>query len=185
MKPTVLMVPGLGGSGPKHWQSRWEAEQPTWRRVKQADWDRPRRADWVQTLDEAVRSAGVPVVIAAHSLGCVTVAHWGHQDGRVQGALLVAPTDVEASSSPTGPEGFAPIPLARLAFPSIVVASSDDPYVSLSRARFFADAWGSAFVEVGSLGHLNEQSGIGSWVKGRTLLSSLLADRLLKRPDYV
>ncbi len=185
MKPIVLIVPGLGDSGLEHWQSRWEADEPTWRRVKQTDWDRPRCADWVQALDDAVRSAGAPVVIAAHSLGCVTVGHWGREGRRVEGALLVAPTDVESSSSPKGPQGFAPVPLARLAFPSILVASRDDPYVSLARARFFADAWGSAFVDVGCLGHINAQSGVGRWEKGRTLLSSLLLDRLLKCPELV
>jgi uncharacterized protein len=177
MRPIVLIVPGLGDSGPEHWQSRWEADEPTWRRVRQADWKRPRCADWVRRLDEAVRSAGVPVVIVAHSLGCVAVGHWGRLGRRIQGSLLVAPTDVEASSSPKGPEGFAPIPLARHAFPSIVAASRDDPYVSLSRARFLAEAWGSAFVDVGSLGHINAESGIGRWEEGRALLASLLDSR--------
>ena len=40
--PIVLMVPGLWNSEPEHWQSLWEAEEPTWRRVQQGDWDRPR-----------------------------------------------------------------------------------------------------------------------------------------------
>jgi predicted alpha/beta hydrolase family esterase len=130
MRPIVLMVPGLWNSGPEHWQSRWEADEPTWRRVQQMEWEEPRCPDWVQALDEAVVSAGVPVVIAAHSLGCVTVAHWGGRRRSVRGALLVAPTDVEAPSCPKGPEGFAPVPLVRLPFPSVVVASRDDPYVS-------------------------------------------------------
>lgn len=177
MKPIVLVVPGLHDSGPLHWQSRWAADEPTWRRVQQADWDRPRRRNWVQALDEAVRSASAPAVIAAHSLGCVTVAHWALLDRPIRGALLVAPADVEAPSCPDGPEGFAPIPLMRLSFPSVVVASRDDPYVSLSRARFFADAWGSEFVDVGCLGHINEASGIGGWDSGRALLAGLLAAR--------
>lgn len=177
MKPIVLIVPGLGNSGPEHWQRRWEAEEPTWHRVQQADWNRPRCADWIQRLDEAVRSVNAPVVIAAHSLGCLTVAHWGGRSRRIQGALLVAPVDVEASSSPTGPEGFAPVPLVRLPFSSILVASSDDPYLSQSRARLFADAWGSTLVDVGPLGHVNAQSGIGRWEQGRALLSRLLVDR--------
>ena len=181
MRPIVLMVPGLWDSGPEHWQSRWEADEPTWCRVQQENWDRPRCPEWVQTLDEAVQSAGVPVVIAAHSLGCVAVGHWARRGRRIQGALLVAPADVEAPSCPDGPEGFAPIPLAPLPFPSIVVASSDDPYVSLPRARFFADAWGSAFVEMGPLGHINAESGIGRWEKGRRLLSSLLDTPLSSR----
>ena len=78
-----------------------------------------------------------PVVFAAHSLGCALVAHWAassKQLTRVRGALLVAPSDVEAPSYPAGTVGFAPMPLRKLPFSSIVVASSDDEYVAPERA---------------------------------------------------
>jgi uncharacterized protein len=170
----VLMVPGLSNSGPDHWQTLWEAREPSWRRIQQADWETPLLDDWVFMIAAAVASARVPVALVAHSLGCIALAHWASIGASIRGALLVAPTDVEADSRPVGPRGFVGVPFQRLPFPSIVVASSDDPYVSLERARLFAEAWGSTFVNVGSRGHINAASGLGDWPEGRTLLDQLL-----------
>jgi len=92
---------------------------------------------------------------------------------RVRGALLVAPSDPEGPSYPEGPTGFAPMPLQRLPFPSIVVASRDDQYVTIERAREYATAWGSELVDVGDAGHINSSSGLGSWPAGYGLLQRL------------
>lgn len=172
----VLLLPGLWNSGPEHWQSFWERQHPEFRRVLQADWETPRRADWVAGLEAAIAVSERPVVLAAHSASCALVAHWAattNDAERVRGALLVAPSDVEAPSYPAGPTGFAPMPLQRLPFPNIVVASSDDPYVSLERAELFARCWGSVLVNVGSKGHINGASGLGSWAEGFALLERL------------
>ncbi len=175
--PIVLIVPGYGDSGPDHWQSLWERAHPAYRRVRQRDWERVRRAEWVAALDAAIARCERPVVLAAHSLGCVTVAHWatdaadGHRS--VRGALLVAPPDVERPDFLPEVEGFAPAPLARLPFPSIVVASADDPYASLERAAHFAARWGSRFVNIGPHGHINTAAGFGSWPEGEALLAEL------------
>jgi len=174
MSTTILTAPGLGSSGPTHWQTQWE-QQYGYRRVQQHDWDHPVCTDWVQALEAAVAAAGPQVVLVAHSLACATVAHWAattrHQ---LQGVLLVAPADVDRPDFPPEVVGFAPMPLARLPFPSIVVASTDDEYVSLTRAQQFAAAWGSRFVNVGALGHLNSESGLGLWPQGHQLLRELL-----------
>jgi serine hydrolase len=170
----VLILPGLYDSGPEHWQSLWEAAHADFRRVKQDDWERPRCADWVARLDEAIRLTS-DAILVAHSSSCALVAHWaaGGPTGRVRGALLVAPSDPEAPSYPMGPTGFAPMPHKRLAFPSIVVASRNDPYVTLQRARQFAEAWGSRLVDIGDAGHINAASGFGSWPQGLVLLQEL------------
>jgi uncharacterized protein len=176
MKTTALMVPGLWSSGPEHWQTHWEAANPSFQRVNQFDWDAPERREWVRTLDDAVRQAGRGVVLCAHSLGCATVVHWGLLPARmVRGALLVAPADVDGAGFPLEARGFAPMPLKELPFPTILVASADDPYLSLERARLFAESWGSRLVEVGPVGHLNSASGLGEWPEGRALLEELLA----------
>lgn len=176
MTTKALMVPGLWNSGPEHWHSRWEALDPAFRRVQQEEWDAPVCAAWVRALDDAVREAGRGVVLCAHSLGCATVVHWARMPTRtVRGALLVAPADVDAAGFPLEARGFAPMPRRPLPFPSIVVASSDDPYLSMKRARLFAEAWGSRLVEIGNAGHLNSASGLGDWPAGRLLLDELLA----------
>ena len=135
---SVLIIPGLSNSGPEHWQSIWGAKHPEYHRVEQEDWETPHRADWVRTLHDCIRSIGDgPVVLAGHSSACATVAHYavkhGDCDGRVVAAFLVGPSDVEAPSYPLGPSGFGPMPLLKLPFRSVVVASTDDPYVSYDR----------------------------------------------------
>lgn len=172
--PTILIVPGLGSSGPAHWQTHWE-QHYGYQRVQQRDWDNPICEDWVQNLEAAVVAAGPGVVLVAHSLGCITIAHWASTTRhRIKGALLVAPADVDRSDMPSEIVNFAPIPLARLPFPSIVVASTTDEYVTLARAQELAEAWGSRFVNVGALGHINSESGLGLWPEGHVLLQELV-----------
>jgi len=175
---TTLILPGLCDSGPEHWQSHWERSDRSCLRVVQADWEAPRCEDWVATLDAAVVRVGGPVVLVAHSSSCALVAHWAARAGadrrdRVRGALLVAPSDPEAPSYPIGPTGFAPMPRTPLPFASIVVASTDDEYVSTDRAREFARAWGGEYVEIGAVGHINGASRLGDWPAGRALLDRL------------
>jgi 2-methylisocitrate lyase-like PEP mutase family enzyme/predicted alpha/beta hydrolase family esterase len=171
----ALILPGLFNSGPEHWQSRWERDDPSLVRVEQRNWDTPGRDEWVATLEAAVAAAGPNVVLVAHSTGCPLVAFWAARTKRtIRGALLVAPSDTEAPSYPDGPTGWRPMPLAPLPFTSVVVASSNDQFCALDRARAFARAWGSRFVNVGAAGHINADSGLGSWPDGRALLAELL-----------
>ncbi len=174
----ALVLPGLSSSGPHHWQTLWEHQDSTCRRVHQADWETPRCSDWVATLDAAVAHSADPVVLVAHSSSCALVAHWARDASaetvtRVRGALLVAPSDPEGASYPVGPTGFAPMPLLRLPFPSIVVASRDDVYVTMKRARAYASAWGSELVDLGDAGHINAASGLGTWPAGYEMLQRL------------
>jgi hypothetical protein len=170
----VLILPGYADSGPEHWQSHWERVDPACRRVVQDDWLQPRLADWLATLERAVAACAGPPVLAAHSLGCALVAHWAARGGaRVRGALLVAPADVDAPEMPREIRSFRPLPLVALPFPSIVVASTDDAFVSLERATAFARAWGSRLVTLAGAGHLNADSGHGPWPEGRRLLAEL------------
>lgn len=180
----ILIVPGLGGSGPEHWQTRWEARDPRCVRVLQDDWDRPDLDGWCARLEQAVRDADSEVVLVAHSLGCLTVAHWARRGsvGAVRGALLVAPPDVESlERCPSALHGFAPMPRETLAFPSILVASRDDVYADIDCARELAIAWGARFVDVGEQGHINAESRLGEWPQGRALLAELL-DRCARGP---
>ena len=174
MRPRVLVIPGWGDSGPEHWQSLWEKAHPDFQRVVQRDWLYPIRHEWVETLAAGIRAAGGPVVLVAHSLGCLAVAHCARDATLpIHGALLVVPPDVERPDFPPTIEGFAPIPRARLPFPSIVVASRDDPFSELARAQALATVWGSRFVDVGAHGHINADAGFGPWPLGERLLDEL------------
>jgi uncharacterized protein len=178
--PTILTVPGLGGSGPSHWQTLWEGSRPNAVRADLGLWDHPHRNAWVTKLDAAIRTARAPVVLVAHSLGCLAVAWWAELAGQpygwpVAGALLVAPPDVDAASAPAEIASFAPAPTRPLPFPSLLVGSSDDPWCSPERIRSLAASWGSTFVDAGAQGHLNAASGHGWWPEGQELLARVLA----------
>ena len=174
----TLILPGIGNSGPEHWQSHWERRDGSCRRVEQQEWDAPRCADWIARLDEAIAAESRPIILVAHSSACALVAHWAataspDRTARARAALLVAPSDPDGPNYPVGPTGFSPVPLRRLPFPSTVVASSDDRYVSEARARQFANAWNSRFVLLENAGHINAASGHGAWPEGYALLSEL------------
>lgn len=171
----VLVLPGYADSGPDHWQSHWERRDPRLRRVVQDDWLMPRLPDWLETLERHVAACGAPPVLVAHSLGCALAARWAARPGATaRGALLVAPADVDSPAhTPDEVRGFGPMPMIRLPFPSIVVASRDDPFVTVSRAAALAGAWGSRLVMLERAGHINADAGFGPWPEGRALLAEL------------
>ncbi len=168
-----FIVPGLGNSGPEHWQSYFERSGDHFFRIEQQEWDAPDRKDWVETIQRRLTGFDLStVVLIGHSLGCATIAHWAAAYGEhIKGALLVAPSDLEAPQYDFPATGFAPFPLQRINFKTIVVASENDPWVSIERARFFADHWGSSFINIGPAGHINVSSGHTNWDEGLKLLT--------------
>ena len=176
--PLLLTVPGLNGSGPGHWQTRWEQTRADCARAELGSWSSPRRNSWVTKLDMAIRTAPAPVVLVAHSLGCITVAWWASLVGQPQGwpvvgALLVAPPHVEQHPD-ARLAGFSPVPRAALPFPSIVAGSRDDPYATMDQMRDMAGGWLSRFVDIGECGHINADSGLGTWLEGQALVQQVI-----------
>ncbi|MFI5010749.1 MAG: RBBP9/YdeN family alpha/beta hydrolase [Hyphomicrobiales bacterium] len=176
----ILFIPGLGNSGPDHWQTRWEQKLSTGRRVVQEDWERPSLGPWTGRIaDEVARSekAGRPVVLIAHSLGGLAVAHAAKrlEASKVAGAYLITPpSDASVASLTEVDPAFLPTPLERLPFPSVLVASRTDPYGTLAEAQTRAKAWGSTFVDAGNAGHINVASGHGPWPEGLMRLATFL-----------
>jgi predicted alpha/beta hydrolase family esterase len=174
----ILIVPGLNGSGPEHWQSRWEQKLRTARRVEQSDWNNPRHDAWTGAVVDAVAAATKPVILIAHSLGVHAVAHAApaFEPGRVIGAFLVAPPSEEVLRSfDRTSMGFETAPRAPLPFPSLLVASRNDPFGAYEAAEDLAYAWGSAIVDAGEAGHINVDSGHGPWPEGLMSLAGFLA----------
>ena len=169
---TILVLPGLGGAGPDHWQTAWGQAFPSMQRVEQANWEQPVYADWSARLTEAVKRATPPIVLVAHSLGTSLTMRWSFEQGeharKVAGAFLVAPTDRDRfDASPTSPvRGWGPMILERLPFPSMVVASRNDDRVSFDRAEVFAKAWGATLVDAGNLGQIGSAAKLGLWPFG-------------------
>ncbi|MEY2902606.1 MAG: hypothetical protein RLY89_1712 [Bacteroidota bacterium] len=169
-----LILPGLGNSGPAHWQTYFEQSAPNFKRVEQTEWDAPNCANWIDTIDRAVLAYEPSnVVLIGHSLACCTIAHWANSYQRkIKGALLVAPSDIENPVYTFPSTGFAPIPLQTIPFKTLVVASDNDPWVSLERAQLFAKAWGSSLINIGAAGHINADSGYGKWEQGLQYLNN-------------
>lgn len=183
-----LIVPGWQGSPAEHWQSHWQRILPSTSRVTQHDWLQPQRLPWIAQLQLAIQAAPAPVILLAHSLGCITTTAWAAQAdrqtlGKVRGALLVAPADVERSGCPQPLENFAPINRQPLPFPSLLVASDNDTACTAHRARLLAHYWHSEWVMLPGAGHINVQSGHRTWEQGFAWLYRLqerierLADR--------
>ncbi len=182
--PRILIVPGWRDSGPGHWQTLWAERYARTVRVQQDNWLAPTRRAWVESLSRTILAQSAPVVIAAHSLGCLAVTHLPPEaEARIAGALLVAPADPERRAALAD---FAPVPSRRLRYPSIVVASSNAPFCPIRLAGAYARNWGSEFVRVPQAGHINVESGHGEWPLGVALLRSLLAEGGLEpRPTAI
>ncbi len=174
----IIHLPGIGNSGEFHWQSRWESADPSIRRFAPSSWDKPDISDWIAALEQAVRAARTPPVLVAHSLACLLVAHWHEvSDLAIKGAMLVAVPDPASPAFPSEAVSFAEVPRKRFRFPSLIVASTDDPYGSLPYVETRAKQWGSELKVIGAAGHINGQSELGDWPEGLALLRNF-ASRL-------
>lgn len=174
----ILIVPGLGGSGPAHWQSRWQAKLPTARRVEQADWDHPVRDLWTARFAEAVAESNRPIVVVAHSLGVVLVAEAITlcDPGRVSGAFLVTPpSERRVADIPEIDPAFRPVSRKPLPCPAVVVGSTTDPYATIEETRSLAEAWRAELIEAGAAGHINVDSGHGPWPEGLMAFAGFLS----------
>lgn len=171
----AFVVPGLHGSGHGHWQTLWQHAHPAWRRIQQDRWDVPLLPVWSHRVADVLAQTESPAILVAHSFGCLASVHAAvFRDAQIAAALLVAPADpakfgVEAELM------HGPLP-----FPVTVVASSNDPWLSLPRARSWAQLWGAEFIEAGALGHINAESQLGGWDSGLALLQALI-DRVPAR----
>jgi predicted alpha/beta hydrolase family esterase len=169
---TLIIVPGWRNSGPGHWQSLWAEQLPNTVRVEQDDWVTPSRKAWITSISKTILAQKGPVVVAAHSLGCIATTHLPHEVARrIHSALLVAPADPERRGILAD---FAPVPYQPLPYASFVVASNNDPYCPVRTAGAYARAWGSEFLRLQNAGHINVDSGHGCWPLGLSLVQTLL-----------
>ncbi|MEQ1886662.1 MAG: alpha/beta hydrolase [Bryobacteraceae bacterium] len=176
--PKVLVIPGWNSSGEDHWQTIWERQSPEYRRVEQENWAEPNRVRWMERIEAELHCVETPVIFLAHSLGCIAVAHWAGRSTRtkqVAGAFLVAPPWIAAENPCTIPLcDFLPMPTKTLPFPSTLVTSESDPYISTQQALFLSRCWGAQLINVGVCGHINVGSGHGPWSQGRLLFEQFV-----------
>jgi predicted alpha/beta hydrolase family esterase len=180
----LLTVPGIDGSGPDHWQSRWE-QLPERRchRFAPSSWAEPEARDWVAAIERGVAESGPDTVVVAHSLGCLAAAQVAATGAGIRGVVLVSPPDIGGPAFPRAARGFEELEPVPLRVPGLVIASSDDPYCSPAAGVALASAWEVRRLEVGAVGHINEASGLGAWVPGWQLVQAFLAGLAGKDAD--
>ncbi|MFZ6771401.1 RBBP9/YdeN family alpha/beta hydrolase [Undibacterium sp. SXout7W] len=179
-----IIQPGWNNSGPDHWQTHWQQALDA-RRVSNHSWDQPQLEDWLRQLDILVDASTRPVIVIAHSLGCATVAHYdARYPDKLAGALLVAPADVERPFVPAALQSFAPLPRKALSIPVRMIASTNDPFSTVSRTKRMAQIWQAPPVWLDNAGHINVASGHTQWQSGFTQLDALLnAVHFLKQQE--
>ena len=170
---TTLIVPGLNSSGSAHWQTWLEHELPDAVRVVQRDWKSADLPEWSSRVRREISRHAGRILIAAHSFGALAAVQAAEDyRHRIAGVLLVAPADPErfglAEMLPTTPLGF----------PSTLVASTNDPWLSFARAADLAALWGTKLVVLGAAGHINAEAGYGPWPFGLALLRELWGESL-------
>ena len=172
----LLIVPGLGGSGADHWQTRWEQKMSTARRVEQRDWEKPRRDEWVAAITAAIEASNRPAILVAHSLGAIAAIHASRDTApRVKGAFLVAaPSEERLAGVAEADPAFRPYPRGKLPFSTVLVASRDDPYSNYADAEALARDWGAKLIDAGPSGHINAASGHGPWPEGLLQFAAFL-----------
>lgn len=175
MTPAIVL-PGIDGSGADHWQTVWEAQDPSLVRFRPASWDHPELDDWVMALEAAVEAAPAPPLLVVHSLACLLVAHWAARSARpIRGAFLVSVPDPKSPPFPPAARSFAEPPRRRFPFPALIVASTNDPFGTIEYSRSRAEEWGAGYVVAGAYGHMNGASGLGEWTQGKALFEAFKA----------
>ena len=171
----TVFVPGYGNSINGHWQEIWYKEFKDSYWVEQNDWENPHCVDWVETLNSLIQSLEGPILLVTHSLGGSTIVEWSKKHtANILAVFMVAVPDVQGINVPEAISGYQTPPLEKLPFPSLLLASTDDPYSNLDRTQYFAEAWGSELISIGDLGHVNTDSNLGEWSEGKNLLNKFI-----------
>jgi len=177
-RPRLVIVPGLRGSGAGHWQTWLQGQIADAVRVEQDDWGAPDLERWSDRIADTLGSLGPgPHVIVAHSFGCLASVHLAARRPMpdIAQVLLVAPAEPDRF-------GVAQVlPQSRLAVPSCMVASDNDPWMSAARAHAWALRWGSSWINLGNAGHINVDSGYGPFPLAREWAAGAL-NRLDLKP---
>ena len=176
-KYTFITVPGLGGSGSKHWHSFWERQYPKMVRVEQAYWDNPEKTTWVKNFVDVLNAhTEKPIVLIGHSLGCGTIIHALNENKfkNLAAIFLVALPDIDREDFPEVCVGFSPMPTIHLPVHGALVASEDDRYCSMKKSLELAMSLRCPLLNVGNKDHIGTEAELNFWPEGQMLLDEFL-----------
>lgn len=165
----VVIVPGLRNSDERHWQSLWQARLPNSKRIQVDDWNTPDLAAWRAGIKAELDKLDRPAVLIAHSFGTLASAAIAAEfPDKIAALFLVAPAD---------PDKFGiaqQLPQNFLAVDAKIIASSDDPWMTETKAAYWALVWGADYLRIKNVGHINSESHLGVWEDGVTQLHQLV-----------
>ncbi|WP_331346278.1 alpha/beta hydrolase [Cellvibrio sp. UBA7661] len=178
-KFSVIIVPGLRNSDEHHWQSLWQAQVPHSKRIQLDNWETPDLDKWKAAIRTEVNNSDKPAIIIAHSFGTLASASIAAENpAQIAALFLVAPAD---------PDKFQlaqHLPQQPLNVPGKIIASSNDPWLSESKAAYWALVWGTDFLRLKNVGHINSESHLGVWQEGADELQSLLRKGLASAQQH-
>jgi predicted alpha/beta hydrolase family esterase len=164
---SFLILHGLHGSGPGHWQTwlaarlRADGERVAYPDLPDAEL--PSLAAWRGALDGelAALPAGETIVVC-HSLACLLWLHHVAEGGpQADRALLVAPPS-ESGGLPEIAEFF-PAPLPRLAGEARLVCSDNDEFCPEGADALYGEPLGIPVDMLPGAGHIYPDTGFGPW----------------------
>lgn len=157
----IVIVPGLRNSDEHHWQSRWQTQLPHSKRIHVNDWATPDLEQWRAAIRAELAKLDKPAVLIAHSFGTLASASIAAEfPEKIAALFLVAPAD---------PDKFKitqQLPQHLLPVPTKIIASSNDPWMTDSKAAYWALQWGADFLRLKNVGHINSESNLGFWPEG-------------------
>lgn len=175
----ILIVPGLRNSDERHWQSLWQTRLPNSKRIQIDNWDIADLDKWKAGIRAELDKLDKPAVVIAHSFGTLASASIAAEfPDKIAALFLVAPAD---------PDKFRiaqRLPKTPLRVPAKIIASSNDPWLTDSKAAYWALQWGTDFLRLKNVGHINSESNLGLWPEGIQLLQQLLRSAT-KQPNHI
>lgn len=173
----IVIVPGLHNSDERHWQSLWQARLPNSQRIHVDDWSTPDLTAWKKGILDVLDKLSEPAVLIAHSFGTLASAAISAEfPDKITALLLVAPADPDKFGiTQQLPQDFLPVDAK-------VIASSDDPWMTETKAAYWALLWGADYLRIKNVGHINSSSHLGLWPEGIQQLHQLVRKANTNRP---
>ena len=186
----TVIVPGVGGSEPAHWQSWLQRQLMSCSRVQQKDWNNPVLETWISEFVNTVAPIQGKIQIVAHSFGCLTtvaaLAQHPELNQKIKNLILVAP----ANPARFGEAGFARdsqqdyqdyFHQLKIAVPTTFLMSENDPWLNFEDAKCLAKAWKLNPINLGQVGHINVASGFGPFPE---IYNYLISENVLQHINF-
>jgi predicted alpha/beta hydrolase family esterase len=145
MRPTILLVPRAHDEPPGPWSSLADSGVAGVRRAMLPTTGTADLNRWAAGVATSIDACRAPPLVVAHGFGALaTLRATFLFERRIAGAMLVSPADPDHHGA------LARLPAVALPYPTLVVASRDDPTLKLTKAGALATRWGARLVVLGA-----------------------------------